>query len=89
MMIWGNGMSGWAMTLMGLSNLLFWGLLITGVVLLVRRPDRSTSTRSPAGATPTPQQVLAERFARGEIEQDEYASRLQVLNSTVPQRPAG
>jgi hypothetical protein len=59
MMIWGNGMSGWAMTLMGLSNLLFWGLLITGIVLLVRRPDRSTSARGPAGAGPTPQQVPA------------------------------
>ena len=36
MMYWGNGMGGWGMALMTVSNLLFWGVLIAGVVVLVR-----------------------------------------------------
>ncbi|MFI5894882.1 SHOCT domain-containing protein [Actinoplanes sp. NPDC051513] len=84
MMIWGSGMSGWAMTFMGLGNLLFWGLLIAGVVLLVRRPDRPERTGQLAGTPPTPQQVLAVRYARGDIDDEEYMRRLRVLDDGPP-----
>ena len=56
------------------------GLIVLAVVLTVRavsRPDR------PA-ASPTPQQILAERFARGEIDAEEYQARLRVLNGEPP-----
>ncbi|MGE0781461.1 SHOCT domain-containing protein [Mycolicibacterium chlorophenolicum] len=33
---------------------------------------------------PTPQQGLAERYARGEIDDEEYARRLNTLNSGTP-----
>jgi putative membrane protein len=83
-MMWGNGtggwgMSGWGMALMLMGNLLFWGLLITGIVLAVRYAGPGTPVR-PGGRPPTPQEVLANRFARGEIDEDEYARRMQVLN---------
>jgi putative membrane protein len=82
MMYWGNGMGGWGMLLMSISGLLFWGLIVAGIVVLVRYQGRG----GPAGAStdqpPTPQQVLADRFARGEINEDEYTSRLQVLGGT-------
>lgn len=35
-MMWGNGVSGWGMTLMAMSNLVFWGLVVAGIVLLIR-----------------------------------------------------
>jgi putative membrane protein len=89
MMIWGNGMGGWTMTLVTLGNLLFWGLLITGIVLLVRRPNRDTAALGPAIAAAAPQQVLADRFARGEIDEDEYRCRLQVLTDVTLARPGG
>ena len=89
MMIWGSGMGGWAMTLMTLGNLLFWGLLIAGIVLLIRRPGRDAAGSGPATAAPTSQQVLADRFARGEINEDEYRRRLQVLNDATVARPGG
>lgn len=82
MMVWGNGMGGWAMVFMSLGNLLFWGLLITGVVLLVRRPGPRTAVPGATAVALTPRQVLADRFARGEIDQDEYTSRLRVLDET-------
>jgi putative membrane protein len=83
MMYWGNGMGGWGMVLMSVSGLLFWGLIIAGVVWLVRSTDRGNQPAMTAGQAPTPQQVLADRFARGDIDEDEYTRRLQVLH-TVP-----
>jgi putative membrane protein len=78
MMYWyGAGMNGWGYALMTISMVLFWALVIFGVVALVRflaRDDRqATTTRS------TPEQVLAERFARSEIDEQEYHDRVDVL----------
>ena len=79
MMYYGPGMGGWGMALMIIGNLVFWGLLITVAVLLVRyfRLDRTTS--SPPSEV-SPQQIAAQRFARGEINEDEYERLLQVLS---------
>jgi putative membrane protein len=77
MMWWyGNGMNAWGYTLMTVSMMLFWGLVIFGVTASVRylaRGDRSMNAR------PTAEQVLAERFARGEIDEHEYHQRLDAL----------
>ncbi|AQZ70483.1 unnamed protein product [[Actinomadura] parvosata subsp. kistnae] len=79
MMWWGyNGMNGWGYVLMGLSTLVFWGLVITTIVLAARHASRVIG----AGRTsppPTAQELLAQRYARGEIDTDEYRSRLDVL----------
>ncbi|NKQ55666.1 SHOCT domain-containing protein [Amycolatopsis sp. K13G38] len=84
MMYWyGNGMSGWGYALMTVSMVLFWGLVIFGVVALIRYLTR-TSQRPEHDATPrpTPEQLLAERFARGEIDEQEYHSRLAALRGS-------
>lgn len=81
MMFWyGNGIGGWEYALMSVNMVLFWGLVILGVVALMRyltrtsqHPDRVDAPR------PTPEQLLAERFARGEIDEQEYHSRLATL----------
>ena len=88
-MYWGNGMGGWGMVLMTVSSLLFWGLVIAGIVALVRYTGRGAQPGAPATHRPTPQQVLADRFARGEIDEDEYTRRLQVLGATAPARGPG
>ena len=93
MRYWGNGMGGWGMILMTFSGLLFWGLIITGIVLLVRYMGRgghpgSAATQTPT-QTPAPQQALADRFARGEIDEDEYTRRLQVQDGTAPAKWPG
>lgn len=74
-------MSGWGYGLMTLSMVLFWGLLLTGTVLLVRWLGRD-GRRSPGADPPSPQQLLAERFARGEIDEDDYRRRLETLRRT-------
>jgi putative membrane protein len=92
MMYWGNGMGGWGMLLMMFSGLLFWGLIIAGIVLLVRSMGRGGQP-GPAvdqASAQTPQRVLADRFARGEIDEDEYTRRLQVLGRITPAKgPSG
>lgn len=82
MMYWGNGMGGWGMVLMSVSGLLFWGMIIAGIVWLVRSTGRGNQPGTAAGRAPTPQQVLADRFARGEIDEEEYTRRLQVLHTS-------
>jgi putative membrane protein len=74
---YGDHISGWGYTLMTVSIVLFWGLILAGVVALVRYLSRSgQQTAAPPLERPTPEQVLAERFARGDIDEDEYRQRL-------------
>lgn len=52
---------------------LFWGGLVAAAIYLIRR-------RRPASAATDPaEMVLAERYARGEIDADEYRRRQAVL----------
>ncbi|WP_019873161.1 SHOCT domain-containing protein [Sporichthya polymorpha] len=70
-------------TAMTLMMLLFWGGLIALVVYLARAGDgRNSRGIGASSATPTPDEVLAERFARGEIDEDEFVRRRAVLHGT-------
>lgn len=81
-MFWPDGgLNGWGGVAMTISMLLFWGLLILGAVLLVRALNRPPTSAAPE-PRPSPQQVLTDRFARGEIDEDEYRRRLDALSST-------
>ena len=78
---WGEGMTGWGYAFMTVSMVLFWGVVILGIVALVRYLARSGQSAGGAGVPrPTAEQVLAERFARGEIDEQEYQSRLAALH---------
>ena len=80
MMMWYGSNGGWGgWLLMTIAMVLFWALIITAVVLIVRYlvPQRPTGTS--AGSAHTPEEVLAERYARGDIDDDEYQRRLALL----------
>jgi putative membrane protein len=79
MMYW-YGPNGWGIAAMALSMIVFWGLLITGVVLLVRWLSAERRPPVPAARADDPRRILAERYARGEIDEAEYRQRLKVLN---------
>jgi putative membrane protein len=76
-MMWqyGNGVGGWGFGLMTVGNLLVWALIVVGVIALLRHLNRSGS----AGPRSTAEELLAERFARGDITEQEYRDRLDVL----------
>ncbi len=66
-MMWGGGHG----LLGGLMMLVFWGLIIGLIVLGVR----GFSSRSDASSNSSALDILKERYARGEIEEDEYERR--------------
>ena len=78
MMYWDGGgpATGWGIV-MALVMLAFWGGIIGLLVYVVREIVRGQSRQTNLSG---PQQILAERLARGEIDADEYRSRLEVLS---------
>lgn len=63
---------------MALGMLVFWGLVILGVVWLVREFARAREQR-PAATEPDPFAILDRRLASGEISPEEYRERRDVL----------
>ena len=72
-------------------DVVIWPLILIGIILLVVFLVRGTTTRTPGHggeATPPPhgesgrnraQEILDERYARGEITDEEYQERLRQL----------
>lgn len=72
----GMGWAGWIM--MSLLTLAFWALLVFGGIALWRSLRRDD--RRPSDGRRTAEQLLDERFARGDIDEDEYTRRRGVLH---------
>ncbi|MET8765642.1 SHOCT domain-containing protein [Streptomyces sp. NPDC004658] len=84
------GHGGWGWFAMSVGMVLFWALIITLGVLLYRSLARPGEDRDPAGSRlpgTSPEQLLADRFAHGEIDEDEYRRRLSVLRERSPDGP--
>jgi len=78
-----NHMGWWGYAGMGIVMVLFLALLIAGIVALMifGTGDHRRSQESP----PTPERMLAARFAQGEISETEYRDRLAVLRDPARQ----
>lgn len=74
---WGNMMGGWGgFGILGwLSMLVFWVLLILGVVALIRYLSKSGSSKEDK----TPLDILKERYAKGEIDKKEFEEKKKDL----------
>jgi putative membrane protein len=80
---YGMGWGGWL--LMSLAMVAFWAIVVFGVVALFRgfgTPGPGADRRRGEDA----QRVLDERFARGEIDQQEYLARTDVMRSAAAKR---
>lgn len=63
--------------------ILFWVLVIAGVIAIVRWLGSGASRRAQDMSGPvhrTPADILRERYARGEIDREEFLQRLEDLN---------
>jgi putative membrane protein len=81
MMDWYGGSVGWGgWLLMSLMMLAFWTLIVVAVVAVVRSLRRD-SDRPGQRDAPDARQLLDERFARGEIDADEYGKRQELLRA--------
>ena len=67
---------------MGIGMVLFWVLIIAGIVALVMYVVGDRRTQQPSQS---PDQILAARFARGEISETEYRDRLAILRDPAHQ----
>ena len=75
-MWWSDGWGGWWFVMPVLA-VAFWVAVIWVVVNLLRSPPGPTAA---GGAHPAgPEEILAQRYARGEIDDDEYRRRLDTL----------
>lgn len=91
MRYWDDGHmdNGWGIAMV-LGMLAIWALVVVAIVWIIRStratvvppavPSGSAARGASAGgATGSAEQILAERLARGEIEVEEYRTRLEAL----------
>ncbi|WP_349637114.1 SHOCT domain-containing protein [Streptomyces sp. RerS4] len=72
-----------------LTTLIVWALIIAAAALVIRALRRDATDGRTALAPPTAsakgaETLLADRYARGEIDDEEYTRRLAVLRSHAP-----
>lgn len=80
--MWNGGYGGgWSWVITALVLTLFFAVVITAIVVAVRylaaggrHPDQESAARSAQA-----EDVMAQRFARGEIDDTEYRQRMTVL----------
>lgn len=76
-MMWSHDWNGgWVWVVMPITMLVFWSFVIWAVVALIRSTGQG---RAEPSFGPGPEQVLGERYARGEIDEAEYEHRLATL----------
>jgi putative membrane protein len=77
----GNGV-GWVMVLLMLVVAI---AVVVAVVALLRGTTPLTATpRTVAGRAPDARAILQERFARGEIDDEDFRARMRALDETAP-----
>lgn len=78
-MMWGHydQFSWWWWVIMPLGMVAFWALVAWVIVTLVR------ADRPAAPPAPVAERILAERYARGEIDTEEYRAKLADLRGTA------
>ena len=77
MMWWYGTGTGGGYVLLAVGTLVFWGLAVLAAVATVRYLGGRDRAR--AGS---PEEVLATRFAQGELDETEYRNRLETLHGT-------
>jgi putative membrane protein len=73
----GWGWGGWIV--MTVLMVVFWAVVITAIVLAIRYASAGGQRTQGGSSTKTAEDVLAERFARGEIDDEEYRRRMSLL----------
>ena len=89
MMMWHGGSGGWiGCWVMALLVIALWALLITGLVALVRSVLSSSPGVNAARSLgpDSAEDVLIQRYARGEIDDAEYERSLAFVRQNTPRR---
>ena len=76
---YGNGWGVGAWVAMALMMLIFWAAVVSIVVLLLRRPHPGEGPAAPRPTHLDAERILSERFARGEIDEQEFTAKRSAL----------
>ncbi len=79
---WMNGSGGWLM--MGIGMFLCLAILVALVIWVVRSSPAAVAGRHGGAAATPASAMLDERFARGEIDEEEYLTRRRALHAGAP-----
>ena len=84
--MWHGDWSGADWALMSVAMLLFWTAVVAGIIWLVRvtgnRPGEQSPPNAPSGpGRPTAREILDERYARGELTDEEYRTRRDAMSA--------
>ena len=78
--MWHGGYGGgWSWLLTALVLTLVFAVVITGIVVAIRYLAGSTRHGDHGSEAPSAEDVLAQRFARGDIDDTEYRQRMTAL----------
>lgn len=80
----GVGWGGWLV--MTLAMVAFWVLVVVAVIAVFRGAGSTGSSDRRGSGGPDARTILDERFARGEIDADEYQSRHAELQAAARDR---
>jgi putative membrane protein len=81
MMWWGDGWGGAAWGWFALMHLLWWALVIIGIIALVRWGTSGGARHGRQVHENRALEILRERYARGEIDKEEFEERKRILSS--------
>lgn len=87
MMYWSDyHMGWWGYAWMGVGMVVFWALIALAVIAVVKyvADDRRVDVHPAAPPFSSAEQILAGRFARGEIDETEFRSRRAALGANQP-----
>jgi putative membrane protein len=74
---------GWGIVMV-VGMVLFWGLVIVGIIWLVREVAAMRSHHRTAGSPDDPLRILDRRLAEGSISPEEYRERRSMLTGSGP-----
>jgi putative membrane protein len=80
---WGHGFGGFGGLgfLAVIPMLIFWGLIIIGVIFAIRAFGEHNRSVLSQGSKSTALDILKERYAKGEIDTQEYEEKKRVLQA--------
>ena len=86
-MMYGWGSQGWSVgmwVVMAVAMVIFWAIVIFGVVALVRYlgHNHDTPTGPASGPASISESILRERLARGEIDEEQFRKTLGLLRGS-------